>query len=223
MQLSQQVQPCGGALPHRTCVLPCSYRFHLWALNSRVLSNKESYSVLEMGSDVALGAAHYSYAKLSWAEEIQAEHIGCELTERAHLFMHRHTAAVCHPPHTLSKSKCKLPRIMNEPSTQTTAQGSKIYYRLHGKTGTSTGEKVKTDERNPTQQQYPAHSAPYLPWNLRTSFTYLKWSCSETLKSKASPRSVKPMPMNALRPVKRSNFRIRVPYGDFCRSYHMNC
>lgn len=107
--------PAGPALRQGTAPQDMyATMFHLWALNARVLSNKESYSVLKMGSDVALGAAHYSYAKLSWAEEIQAEHIGCELTERAHLFMHRHTAAVCHPPHTLSKSKCKLPRIMNE-------------------------------------------------------------------------------------------------------------
>lgn len=35
------------------------------------------------------------------------------------------------------------------------------------------------------------------------SFTHLKWSCKETLKSKASPRSVKPMPMKALRPGKK--------------------
>lgn len=30
--------------------------------------------------------------------------------------------------------------------------------------------------------------------------THLKWSCSATLKSKASPRSPKPIPMNARRP-----------------------
>lgn len=37
---------------------------------------------------------------------------------------------------------------------------------------------------------------------VQKSTTHLKWSCKDTLKSKASPRSVKPMPINALRPSK---------------------
>lgn len=32
------------------------------------------------------------------------------------------------------------------------------------------------------------------------SITYLKWSCKDTLKSKESPLSPNPTPMNALRP-----------------------
>lgn len=34
---------------------------------------------------------------------------------------------------------------------------------------------------------------------------YLKWSCSATLKSNASPRSPNPIPMNALRPMREKD------------------
>lgn len=46
------------------------------------------------------------------------------------------------------------------------------------------------------------------------SFEYLKWSCSATLKSKASPRSPNPIPMKALRPVIEMSYYFKIRYLD---------
>lgn len=64
------------------------------------------------------------------------------------------------------------------------------------------------EQTNPTQApKYPRlgnHSVPGKQGKRHEhgclGTTHLKWSCSATLKSKASPRSTKPIPINARRP-----------------------